>query len=83
MEDRMKKRNRIIAAGIVAALWGVTVALLKALLAPAIGAAVVSQAEASNASYFALAGMSAGASGVLLLVSLAFAVLIAVILRSK
>jgi hypothetical protein len=79
----MKKRNRIIAAAALAALWAACVTTLRALLAPAVGAVVVNQIEASNAGYFALVGAGSAASAATVLISLIFVVLIVAVLRSK
>jgi hypothetical protein len=79
----MKKRNRIIAAIGLAALWAICITTLRALLAPTVGAVVVNQIDASNAGYFALAATISAVSIATILISLLFAVVIVVVLRSK
>ena len=79
----MKKKNRIFATLLLAIGWGVSLSIARAWLAPAIGAATVMQLDASNASYATAMNFMSIASIVSVVISLVFALLIYLVLRTK
>lgn len=79
----MNKRKRLLLVSLWLILWGAMLSLVHTLMAPILGAATVQQMEASNASYLASMSVISGVSWVSILISLVFAVLIYLTVRSK
>lgn len=79
----MKTSTRIALLSATAAGWAGSVALLKIMQAPAVGAAVVKQMAASDASYLASLGLTSAWSMATGAVTALFGVAAIVILRIK
>lgn len=78
----MKKHHRYAVVGILAALWLVALAAIRILLAPVVGAAVVNQVDASNASFYNSLAIVAGATNLSIIVTLIFVGLVIAVVRS-
>lgn len=79
----MKKGRRYVVAAILVALWAACLSIARALLAPAVGLEVVNQLDASNAAYVFSAGAGTGAHLVNVLITVVFAALVVLVLRSR
>jgi hypothetical protein len=79
----MKTSTRIALLAATGAGWAGTVGLVRLLLAPATGAAIVGQMAPSNAAYFASLGVASGSSIATGIVTAIFGVVAIVILRAR
>lgn len=79
----MKTSTRIALLAATGAGWACAVGLVRLLLAPATGAAVVAQMAPSNAGYIASLGFASGTSIATGVVTAIFGVLAIVILRAR
>lgn len=79
----MKNSNRVIKAAILVLAWIVSIIFARTFLVPEIGAATVMQLDTSNTGYIAAMGFSSVVSLATLVISLVFALLIYLVLRSK
>lgn len=76
-------RRKIGMAGLMVVAWAATLALAKALLAPATGAAAVQQMNASDASYAASMSLLAMAPMATVVITGVFALVIYLIIRNE
>lgn len=79
----MKTSTRIALLATIAAGWAGSVALIKIILPPAVGAAVVGQMASSDTGYLTAFGFSSAASIATGIVTAIFGVLAIRVLRAK